>query len=865
MKSGKADSLPSRFSLWLIKRVFADKTESKLGDFLEIYAASLEERGRIKTRLWFWRYLIRTIPKYLKDSLAINMTMLGNNLKITLRNLAAHKGSSLIKISGLVVGLASFILISLFVRYEFSFDRYHARSDRIYRVIQHQPEKNYINSDYFCATQGSLGPALMERFPEVESAVRLESFPHVLIFNDDKSFTEDNFFYADPQIFDVFDIPLLRGASRAALGRPHSVLISNRIAKKYFGNSNPVGEVLRHQNARDLLIAGVFEDMPSNSHFRMDFLASFKLYQEIQPFDAGKWTPGWYCKTYCLLKPGADPAALEQKLAALSAEVFKLNNIESRLVLQPLHRIHLFSNINLEFTANGSIRHVYLFSFVAFLILLIACINYMNLGTARSLRRGKEVGIRKVVGAHKSQLVAQFLGESIMITLVAFGLSLFLVRMILPAFNTFMERDIPFRFLGGMEFLIFLPALILLTGLASGSYPAFLLSSFKPITILRGSHILNPKGSFLRHTLVVFQFAVSITLFISTLVVRDQLKFISRKDVGFSKDQILVFNVRGRELRDNLPALKMELLNHPNILQAAVSNQLPNNITSFNRFEHPKHADAPLLTLYTSHVDPDFVELYDIEIVQGRNFSREFSSDERGAILINQAAARALEWESPVGQRLRHRSDRSPVVVGVLKDFNFHSLHNEIAPLCLYQTSTGYRLSLKIRGENIPETLSFIRSRMKPLTSYPVEHRFFDEVFARAYRAEQRMADLFTICALLAVFIACLGLIGLVTFTAEQRTREIGIRKVLGASVSSIFQLLTMQFLKWVLLANLISWPIAYITMHRWLRNFAFRTDLGVGPFAVSALFALGLALLTLSGKSIRAATADPIESLRYE
>jgi len=836
-------------------------------DYKIEYKAISNKYGRFLGFFWLLGNTIIAAYYYIILTAKWRLSMLKNYIKIAWRNMRRHKGYSLINIAGLVLGLSCFILVSLYVQYELSYDKYHEDYDRIFRIINHQPEKNYMNSDYFAWTQGPLAPTLMDRYPEVESAARMNMSHNQLIIYGKDSFLVDDFYFADPEIFNIFSLKLLYGDPETALDNPDSIVISEATAKRIFGNKNPIREILKYENSKDLIVTGVLRNMPQNSHFRMEIVLPFKNFMEIQEMDADRWSPGWYCYTYCLLKEEAEPDVLEDKLLSLSAEVFKKNNIESRLVLQPIEKIHLHSNINGEISANGNIKYVYLFSSIAFLILIIACINYMNLGTVRSLQRGREAGIRKVVGAQKSQLIRQFLGESTLLTVISFILSVGVVGIVLPLFNAFFERDITMILLGDLKFLPILLALILFTGIISGVYPAFIISSSKPIVSLRGSLIQGSKGLAARSILVVFQFAISIVLIISTQVVKNQLVFIQNKNVGYTKDQIVVLRLRDREIMRNIDTIKTELLKNNQVLAVSGSNYLPNNITSFNRFPWPDSPDGSLLTIYTAYVDYDFIDLYGLKLSQGRNFSKEFISDPQEAVLINETAAKALGFEKLEGQRLKHNDSRNPEIVGVLKDFNFHSLHNEVSPLCLYLNPRYTpHLSVKIKGNNIPDSLRFIQGRIEAISAdYPFEYRFFDDIFDQAYRNEQRLGSLFMVCAGIAVFIACLGLLGLASFTAEQRTKEIGIRKVLGASVSNIIQLLSSAFLRWVLLANILSWPIAYYVMNRWLENFAYRIDLNVWIFIISGLAALGISLLTISYQSIKAATANPVDSLRYE
>jgi len=856
---------PARFILERMS-LYNDR-HSIIENFEESYQAIRKAKGSLEAKTWCWISVLRSLMEYISLSMRWRWVMWNNYLKIALRNIRRHMGYSVINMSGLVLGLSCFILISLFVMYELSYDRHHEHSDRIYRIINHQPEKNYMNSDDFGWTQGPLAPVLMDRYPEFESVARINLFQNQLVVRDDDSFLLNDFYFADPEIFDIFSLDLLHGDPESALENPDSIILSETTSRKIFGSGNPVGRILKYGNSGDLIVTGVLKDMPHNSHFRMESLMPFRKYLELRPMNAERWNPGWYCYTYCLLREGVDPGALEGKIIPLSQEIFEINRIESRLLLQPIERIHLYSHINGEIQANGDIKHVVLFYSIAFLILIIACINYMNLGIARSVQRGREVGVRKVVGAQKSQLVQQFLGESIIQTALAFVLSLAVVRLVLPSFNMFFDRDIPFNLLGSLKFLLILFALVLLTGLFSGSYPSFIMSAFKPIAALRGRPDQRSRRFSLRPILVVFQFTISIVLIICTLVVKKQLDFIHKTDVGYTRDRIVVLRLRDRELRDNIGTIKAELVKNPDVLAVSGSNYLPNSMTSFNRFPKPDHVDPSLLTIYTNYVDYDYVDLYGLELVQGRNFSKDYVSDPDEAVLINETAARALGWDRLDGQRLEHRHGVSPEIIGVLKDFNFQSLHNEIAPLCFYlDPDSAYMLSIKIRGDDIPDTLRFIQSRIEAISSaYPFEYRFFDDIFDQAYRAERKLGSLFLVCSGLAVFIACLGLFGLVAFTAAQRTKEIGIRKVLGASVPNIVRLLSNEFLQWVLLANILSWPIAYFAMSGWLRGFAFRVDIGPGVFLLSALITFFIALATLTSQSIKAAAADPVDSLRYE
>jgi putative ABC transport system permease protein len=520
-----------------------------------------------------------------------------------------------------------------------------------------------------------------------------------------------------------------------------------------------------------------------------------------------------------------------------------------------------------EIEANNDMKYIILFSSIAFLILLIACINYMNLATARSLRRGKEVGIRKVVGAHKGQLIVQFLGESLSMALLAMVFSIMMVLMVLPAFNSLVERQLNLNPIHNPQLLLGLFFITLAVGLFAGSYPSMRMSGFNPISVLSGAFTRSFKGSSLRYVLVLVQFSITTIFIICTIAVREQLKFIKNMDMGYTKEQIITVPVRGASVRQNIQSVKTELLQYSDIIAVSTSGRLPNNIDTFtSRDWTGRNPDEPI-PIYYNTADYNFIDLFGMQIVQGRNFSRDFPSDETGVFLVNEAAVKVAGWESAIGRKLTHWRGDTGEIVGVLKNFHLHSLHRPIEPLYIFlDTRTFSNISIKIKSANIPATIDYVEGVMKKFSPiFPFSYSFFDEVIERAYFTEQRMSRAFGAFALLAVFIACLGLFGLSAFAAEQRTKEIGIRKVLGATVSTITYLLSWEFSKWVIISNLVSWPIAYIIMYRWLQNFAYRIDLGIGSFILSSLAALCIALLTVSFQTIKAATANPVDSLRYE
>ena len=853
---------PPRIASWLIRRIFPDSGEcSILGDMIETYHYLVDEKGFFWARIWFWSQCLKAFPYFLIDELRWRIHMFANYLLVTIRKLKKDKIYSWLNIIGLAVGLTAFILIALYVQYELSFDRYHDNADRIYRVVR---EKR-------ACTPAPLAPALMEKFPEVDSAARIIRSSNTLVSFEKNHFLEEEFYWADPEMFDVFSIPFISGDPESALNNPFAILLSQKTARKYFGHADPIGKILTMSERYEFEVAGVFFDMPANSHFIMDAVVPYETYFRITDNDIDNWRSN-FSYTYVLLHKDADPAEMSNKISpVLEIPLLKAAGIQEPYPkiysIQPLTEIHLHSLRMQEIRANNEMKYIILFSAVAFLILFIACINYINLATARSLRRGKEVGLRKVVGAQKGQLIKQFLGESVSMTILAMIISVMMVLLALPAFNSLVERQLTLNPFQNPQLILGLALITLFVGLFAGSYPAMRMSDFKPISVLSGAFSRSHKGSSLRNVLVLVQFSITIILIIFTTVVRKQLNFIKTVDMGYAKEQIITLPVRGSSIRQNIQAIKTELLKYSGITAVSTSGRLPNNIDTFtSRDWTGRNPDEPIPIFYNT-ADYDFTGLFGMQIVQGRSFSQDFPSDKNGAFLVNETAVKVAEWESPIGRKLTHWSGETGTIVGVLKDFHLQSLHSPIEPLYIFLDPNNFsNLSIKIKSADIPATIDYVKGVMKTFSpSYPFSMSFFDEVFERAYFTEQRMVRIFGAFALLAIFIACLGLFGLTTFAAELRTKEIGIRKVLGASYSKIFLLLSREFIGWVLLANLIAWPIAYYAMNRWLQNFAYRIHIGIAAFLLSGGTALLIAYLTVSYQSIKSARANTVDSLRYE
>jgi len=791
--------------------------------------------------------------------------MLKNYLKTTIRNLRQHKGYSVINLAGLTLGMTCGILILLYVQHELSYDRYHENAENVYRIVIKHP-RVFRGSDMLNVTPAAMAPAITEEFPEVIRATRVYSGGGPIRYLD-KMFDDDRFYYVDSEFLDIFTFPLLSGNPQTALKEQNSVLLSEEMALKYFGEEEPVGKTITLDNRYDFTVTGILENVPKNSHFRFDFLASFITLKSVRGReDLNSWNDVSY-KTYALLRADADYKEVNKKIPDFTKKYLTTGILsQDRYVLQPLTGIHLSGNMNFELEANSDIRYVYLFTAIAVFIMVIACFNYMNLSTARSATRAKEVGMRKIAGAGRFNLVTQFLGESVIFSLGALVFSLIPVILFLPAYNSLIQRELSLSLLLNFKLLAGLTGVIIFTGLVSGSYPALLLSSYKPINVLKGIFSSGKKGasgsSAFRNTLVTAQFVIGIVLIICTIIIQDQLHYIRDKNLGYAKEHVIAFSLRSRNLRKDSGALKNELGKYPGIVDITTSNSTPVNIGSANIPDWEGMEEGMEPVVYQNLIDYNFIDFYGLEILKGRNFLKEFGSDTSNAIILNEAAVNLTGWDEPIGKQFDE-----VMVIGVVKDFHFAPLHQQIQPLMLRLRNTrNSMMSVKINSSNIPQTLSFIEEKWNKFSpEYPFVYSFLDDRVNRMYGSEQRLGRTFNYFTFIAVFIACLGLFGLASFTAQKRTKEIGIRKVLGASVPKITYLLAKEFIKWVIAANLIAWPVAYYGMSKWLQNFAYHTNLSIQIFIFTTFIAIFIALLTVSYQTVRAAVANPIDSLRYE
>jgi len=793
--------------------------------------------------------------------------MFKNYIRITLRNIKKHKGYSFINIAGLAVGIACTIIILLWVKDELSFDRFHENADRIYRVVCSTSDDGKPTN-----ANGSfgVGPALKKDFPEVIETVRIRKMGQSVkryIGYKDKKFYESGFFFSEPSIFTVFDFPLIRGDMTTVLNEQNSIVLTEEMAKKYFGNEDPIGKIIEADPYNDgelmlFTITGIAKNVPRNSHFHFDFVASYSSQKDETDSFAGFYQHF----TYVLLNSKSGGEFLNNKLLDFLHRNWREDPWYT-VSLQPLLDIRLHSRLKSEIGPTGNILYVYIFSAIAFFVLLIACINFMNLTTARAVKRAKEVGIRKVVGARKNQLVHQFLGESLFLSIFSALAAIFIVILALPLFNRLTGKEITLFSPINPSFFLGVLAIALVVGFISGIYPAFFLSAYQPVNSLKQRSAHSGTGTVLRKGLVIFQFTLSIGIIFATLTVHKQMKYIQSRNLGYDKEQILVIPLNS-DLRQNYEGFRNELLKDSGIENTTTSSYIPTRGSAHITFRFEGNEEYLSQVIYL--VDKEFVSTYGLKLSAGKNIQLPLSENNPLEILVSELTIREAGYSSPaeaVGKSFTLEEDRGHIV-GVVNDINIYSLHQPPYSICYAVTPIRNHnyLSVRILPQNISETIGYISKTWQEMVpSYPLDYFFLDASFEQMHISDKKMSEIFSIFSILAVFVACLGLFGLAAFTAEQKTKEIGVRKILGASATSIYSLLSREFLIWVALANLISWPVAYYAMHKWLQNFAFRILIGWDIFLISGGLAMAISVVTVSFQSIKATTANPVDSLRYE
>ncbi|MFC2158314.1 ABC transporter permease [Acidobacteriota bacterium] len=806
--------------------------------------------------------------------------MIKNYLKTAVRNLLKRKSFSFINITGLAVGMAVCFVLLSYVLNEVTYDRFHEKSSRIFRMAS-MLEVSGRKLD-IPGTPAPFGPKLVELYPEIINIVRLQSEGTAIISHGDKIFEENRIYYIDPSFVDVFTMEVISGDPKTFLNAPFSMIVTEEIAEKHFGEENPLGKIIRMDHTHDFTITGVIKKMPENSHIKFNMLGSLSTLEKKRG-DLNSWM-GFNYTTYLELGEKTSAEGLDDKYQQLLMDnlpdQIKQLGVKLDLELQPLTSIHLSSNLEGELEPPGNISYIRILTAIAIFILLIACINFMNLSTAQSAHRAKEVGMRKVLGAQRRKLVSQFLGESMLLSFISLVIAVLLVQLFLPVFNKLVVKELVFNPLQNWFILAGLFGVTVFVGMASGAYPALFLSSFLPIDVFKARFRAGRGHRFFRNGLVSFQYIISIILICCTLIIFSQLRLIKNHNLGFDKNQIAVIQLRG-EAREKHEIFKDQILQIPGVAKAAGSSATPLLDRSETQFKFEGAAEGSEQILPFIDIDEDYLDTMGMEIVAGRNFSIEFPSD-KTAVILNEALSRQLGWENPLNKTVlmmdfenQKLVEKPYTVIGVVRDFHFETLHQPIRGHIMRfsgikegissEFGTG-RIAIKLRPENISSSLTDIGERWKRIEpKFPFEYSFLDDSFDRLYRSEQRMGKIFIYFTIITILVACLGLFGLASFTTEQRTKEIGIRKILGAPISSVIVLLSKEFTKWVILANIIAWPIAYFAMNKWLQSFAYRVDLHVWMFLLSGIIALVISLLTVSSKTIKAAASNPINSLRYE
>lgn len=804
--------------------------------------------------------------------------MLKNYIKVAVRNLLRYKVYSVMNIVGLALGMTCTILLALFVQHELSYDNYFPEVDKMYRVAAEF--KMAGQESDFATSPPILAQIVKEEIPGIEKTVRFRVRGSQIIKHNEISFNESRICYVDNSVIDVFALDLINGDRENPLVEPNSIIISNKIAEKYFGEINPIGKTITLNNNLDCKVTGVYKEIPQNTHFIFDFMISMPTLKESEQVN---WLSNNF-QTYLIINSGIKPEFVEKRLNEL-LEKYMGPELEQAMgitiaqlkekgdgaayYLQKVENIHLHSDIGAELGVNSDIKYVYIFSIIALFILIIACVNFINISTARSSTRAKEVGIRKVLGSYKKGLVRQFITESFITTIISLIVAMGLIEILMPYFNNLTGKQLVMEYFNNQFILFFLVAILVVIGFLAGSYPAFVLSSYSPVQALSGKAKIGTRSGGLRSGLVVFQFTASIIMIISTIVVINQLDYIQNKKLGYNKENVITLNFTYL-LGDQVQTFKQKMLQNSEISNASVSGFLPVP-SGFNQsMIWPGSSSEDGVSVQTWDVDHDYIPTMGMKIVKGRDFSREFSTDST-AVILNQAAVKLFNLENPIGTKItRPISLQGDVmvyeIIGVVEDFHYQSLRNNIGPLAMFSGDNNGIIAFRTNTADVSSVITKLKETWNEMApGQPFNYSFLDERFNNMYNAEQRISEIFGTFAIFAIFIGCLGLFSLSAFTAEQKTKEIGIRKILGSSIMSIVYMLSREFIKLVGIAIVIASPIAYYFMTNWLNDFEYRTDISVTIFIVAGLISIAIAVLTVSYHALKAASANPVESLRNE
>lgn len=789
--------------------------------------------------------------------------MFKNLVKTAVRHILKHPGYSFLNVVGLTLGITSALFLLIYVADEVSYDRFHEKADRIYRVSSTitEPDDQFT----WIVAQIPFGPKVLEDYPEVEAYVRFINMPTALYKYEDREFNEENFFYADSALFDIFTYKVISGDARSALLEPNKIALTETVAARYFGEDDPVGKTLTAGNAT-YEVTGVIEDVPFNSHFRFEALAS----RTNLPEQIGSWG-NFGVFTYLLFPEGLDVEAFEDKMqgmyAAYMEPIFGPMNIKIEYILEPIKEIHLYSTNSGEPEPTGSITYVYIFAIVALFLVLIAAMNYMNLATARSSGRAREVGLRKVVGSRRGPLVWQFLSESVIFTIIALIISIILLMALLPRFNLLAGKSFDLNVLYSPVVLMSIVVVILLVGLIGGSYPAFFLSRFSPVTVLKGEVTQGTAGSLFRKILVVIQFTVSVIMIVCTLVVLRQLNYLKKMDQGFDQRNVLGLELN-RTMTSKYPVLKQTLLKNPNIIYVGSTDTPVGEGSGKLLFDVETDQGMSPRGINFAVVDHDFVETLGIKILKGREFQEDMPSDTLSGVVVNETFVKRMGWSDPIGKRIEAGDENTlrARVVGVMQDYHQTGMYNEIESLLLAYRTINNNVYVKISEDNVEQALSHIESSWKEVyPDQPYSYSFLTERFNGQFEADEKRGLIFTLFTMLAILIACLGLFGLASYTVERRTREIGIRKVFGASEGTIMRLVSGEFIILSLISILLAFPVAWYFMSNWLENYVYRTNIGAFLFIIAGLLTLVITFITISYKAYQAAVTNPADSVKTE
>lgn len=832
---------------------------------MELYEERVKEMGKRKADRKFRLDVLQLFrPGIIKPAdgtyRITNYGMIKNYFKVTIRNLFRQKLYSTINIGGLSIGIASFLLIFIYVQYEKSFDTFYPNADNIYNIYQQQPGNHSRGTDFYAGTPAALASTLLAEYPEVKQATTIDSYSTLIEVNGDHHY--ESIVLGDERFFEVFEHSFIRGNPKTALNSPEGAVLTASFAKKVFNDADPMGREIKFW-AGSAFVTGVIKDPPGNSSLQFSAILNLqasKYYRSERAKD--KWTGNSYY-TFLTFEDQADPVAFEAKMKGLLEKHWSHTGILNQYFVQPISEYHLRANINEDAGIKGNASQLKLFSVIAILILTLATINYMNLAVARSINRAKEVGLRKAIGARKTQLVFQFLTESVFLSVLALLVAFGMVRLLLPVFGKLVERQMHLGLLEQLNLIPILFLMVLLLGIVSGSYPALFMSSLRPVHVLKGKLGKQKSGGKLQKFLIVGQYSISIIMLICTLIAYQQMRYISEKDLGLTKDKMVIVRVRGVEMYDNIEVIKQRYLSFANVQSVSSVSSIPTDVQS-STFLHADRTGGNIYRLYTDH---NFLKVFDVELLAGSYLDSDAPLDEEKDFVLNETAAKVLGWtpQSAIGQEYINEGGDRKNIIGVVADFHMHSMHLPIGPLIIGKREELRYISVKVGSGNIAETLGRLEEAAEEFSDYPFDYQFMDDHFNQIYKEDQRQGQLLGFFTLLAMLIAGLGLFGLAAFEAVQNQKEVGIRKVLGASIQNIVWIFGKKFLSLVTIGFLLAIPVSWYLIEGWLQNFAYRITPSWWVFGLAGAFAILIAFLTISSQSIKAALINPVDSLKNE